>query len=256
MESNDIFVRAENLSVGYDSPLIKDICFNVRRGEIMTLIGPNASGKSTILKTIAGYLRRQGGKVIISGTEEDELLPKERAKKLAVVLTDRIKPDMMTCRDVVETGRYPYTGYFGVLSDADKAAAQRAVETVDIADFADRDFNAISDGQRQRVMLARAICQEPEILILDEPTSYLDIHHKIYFLEILRRLANEKKLAVIVSMHELELAGKIADHAVCINGGRVVKQGLPAEVFTEKVIRDVFDISPELYEKYLSDYYK
>lgn len=256
MESNDIFVRAENLSVGYDSPLIKDICFNVRRGEIMTLIGPNASGKSTILKTIAGYLRRQGGKVIISGTEEDELLPKERAKKLAVVLTDRIKPDMMTCRDVVETGRYPYTGYFGVLSDADKAAAQRAVETVDIADFADRDFNAISDGQRQRVMLARAICQEPEILILDEPTSYLDIHHKIYFLEILRRLADEKKLAVIVSMHELELAGKIADHAVCINGGRVVKQGLPAEVFTEEVIRDVFDISPELYEKYLSDYYK
>lgn len=163
---------------------------------------------------------------------------------------------MMTCRDVVETGRYPYTGYFGVLSDADKAAAQRAVETVDIADFADRDFNAISDGQRQRVMLARAICQEPEILILDEPTSYLDIHHKIYFLEILRRLADEKKLAVIVSMHELELAGKIADHAVCINGGRVVKQGLPAEVFTEEVIRDVFDISPELYEKYLSDYYK
>ena len=256
MESNDISVRAENLSVGYDSPLIKDICFNVRRGEIMTLIGPNASGKSTILKTIAGYLRRQGGKVIISGTEEDGLLPKERAKKLAVVLTDRIKPDMMTCRDVVETGRYPYTGYFGVLSDADKAAAQRAVETVDIADFADRDFNAISDGQRQRVMLARAICQEPEILILDEPTSYLDIHHKIYFLEILRRLADEKKLAVIVSMHELELAGKIADHAVCINGGRVVKQGLPAEVFTEEVIRDVFDISPELYEKYLSDYYK
>ena len=86
MESNDISVRAENLSVGYDSPLIKDICFNVRRGEIMTLIGPNASGKSTILKTIAGYLRRQGGKVIISGTEEDELLPKERAKKLAVLL--------------------------------------------------------------------------------------------------------------------------------------------------------------------------
>lgn len=256
MESNDISVKAENLSVGYDSPLIKDICFNVRRGEIMTLIGPNASGKSTILKTIAGYLRRQGGKVIISGTEEDELLPKERAKKLAVVLTDRIKPDMMTCRDVVETGRYPYTGYFGVLSDADKAAAQRAVETVDIADFADRDFNAISDGQRQRVMLARAICQEPEILILDEPTSYLDIHHKIYFLEILRRLADEKKLAVIVSMHELELAGKIADHAVCINGGRVVKQGLPAEVFTEEVIRDVFDISPELYKKYLAEYYK
>jgi len=250
-----MIIQADNLSVGYNKPLIENICFNINGGEIMTLIGPNASGKSTILKTIAGYLEKKGGMIYIGQKNIDDFSPKQRSEKLAVVLTDRIKPDMMTCREVVETGRYPYTGYFGIITEKDRAEVEKAINMVDIAEFADKDFSEISDGQRQRVMLARAICQEPKILILDEPTSYLDIHHKIFFLEILRNLASKYNIAVIVSMHELELAKIISDYAVCVNNGQIVCCGKPDDVFTHKIIRKVFDIPENLYEKYLSHYY-
>lgn len=248
---NEILIQADELSVGYDKTLIENISFRIKAGEIMTLTGPNASGKSTILKTIAGYLKKKAGTVFIDGKDAELVSVKEKSKKLAVLLTDRIKPDMMTCRDVVETGRYPYTGYFGILSDDDRKEVEKAVRLVDIAEFADRDFNEISDGQRQRVMLARAVCQNPEILILDEPTSYLDIHHKIFFLEILRKLADENKMSVILSMHELELARIISDYAVCINKGKIVCAGKPDDVFTDEMIQRVFDIPENLYRKYL-----
>lgn len=243
-------ISAENLSVGYGKPLISDICFNVKGGEIMSLIGPNGSGKSTVLKTLAGYLKNQGGEIYFGDLRSELLADKEKAKQLSVVLTERIDPDMMTCRDVVETGRYPYTGHFGALSDSDRTAVQNAIEMVCMEDFACCDFAAVSDGQRQRVMLARAICQEPRIMILDEPTSYLDIHHKIAFLEILRRLADEKKIAVIVSMHELELAARIADFALCIKNGAVLYSGKPEEVFTDEIIMELFDIPEDLYRIY------
>lgn len=243
-------ISADSLAVGYKKPLIKDICFNVRGGEIMTLIGPNGSGKSTILKTIAGYLKKHGGEVYFENSSVEKLSPNEKAKKLSVVLTERIKPELMTCRDVVETGRYPYTGRFGKLTQKDRDAVNRAVEMVEMSDFADCDFSEVSDGQRQRVMLARAVCQEPQILILDEPTSYLDIHHKIIFLEILRKLAVENRIAVIVSMHELDLAEKISDFTICIKNGTVAHSGKPEEIFTDEIIRELFDIPEELYKKY------
>lgn len=248
----DKLISAEKLSVGYGKPMISDICFNVRGGEIMTLIGPNGSGKSTILKTLAGHLKKIDGTVFMENMNADDISDKDKAKKVSIVLTERIKPDLMTCREVVETGRYPYTGRFGILSDADKEAVNRAIEMVEMNDFADSDFSQVSDGQRQRVMLARAICQEPKILILDEPTSYLDIHHKIGFLEILRRLADEKQLAVIVSMHELDFAEKISDFTVCIKNGAVIHSGEPEKIFTDEIIRELFDISDVLYQRYFA----
>lgn len=247
---DNVKISADSLIVGYKKPLIKDICFNVRGGEIMTLIGPNGSGKSTILKTLAGYLKKHGGEVYFEDSSAEKLSPNEKAKKLSVVLTERIKPELMTCRDVVETGRYPYTGRFGKLSQKDRDAVNRAVEMVEMPDFADCDFSEVSDGQRQRVMLARAVCQEPQIMILDEPTSYLDIHHKIIFLEILRKLAVENRIAVIVSMHELDLAQKISDFTICIKNGTVTHSGKPEEIFTDEIIRELFDIPEELYKKY------
>lgn len=218
----------------------------------MSLIGPNGSGKSTILKTIAGYLKKMGGKVYIGSRNADNISEKEASKLLSVVLTERIKPELMSCREVVETGRYPYTGRFGILSETDSEAVNKAIKMVEMEYFADMDFSEVSDGQKQRVMLARAICQEPEILILDEPTSYLDIHHKIIFLEILRKLADEKKIAVIVSMHELDFAEKISDYTICIKGGEIVQCGKPEKIFTAKTIRELFDISEDLYKKYFS----
>lgn len=244
-------VTAENLTVGYKKPLISDICFNVQSGRIMTLIGPNGSGKSTILKTLSGYLKKLGGKVCFDGIDSDDISENERAKKLSVLLTERINPELMTCRDVVETGRYPYTGHFGQLSKSDKEAVQSAIDMVEIEDFADCDFSAISDGQRQRVMLARAICQEPKILVLDEPTSYLDIHHKIMFLETVRKLAAEKGIAIIMSMHELDFAEKISDYTVCVKNGKIIHNGNPCDIFKDNIICELFDIPEELYKKYL-----
>lgn len=244
-------ISADRLSVGYSRKVIvNEIEFDVKQGEILTLIGPNGAGKSTVLKTIAGYLKRLDGTVMVGNRDMLEFSDKEMAKRLSVVLTERIRPELMTCREVVETGRYPYTGSFGLLTEKDRAVVENAIEKVSMQDYVDVDFSSVSDGQRQRVMLARAICQEPEILILDEPTSYLDIHHKIQFLEILRSLAKEKQMAVILSMHELDFAEKISDYVLCIKGGKITLSGTPDKVFTAENIMGLYDIPEKLYRKY------
>lgn len=246
-------ISADRLSVGYDRKVIVNgIEFEIKQGRILTLIGPNGAGKSTVLKTIAGYLKRLDGTVVFDGINADEISEKDMSKKLSVVLTERIRPELMTCREVVETGRYPYTGSFGLLSEKDREVVGDAVEAVSMQDFAEADFNSVSDGQKQRVMLARAICQEPQILILDEPTSYLDIHHKILFLEILKKLAKEKQIAVIVSMHELDFAEKLSDFVLCIKDGKIPLSGTPDKIFTAENIMELYDIPGELYRKYFS----
>lgn len=248
---DNTLISAEKLSVGYGRKIIAEgIEFEVKQGEILTLIGPNGAGKSTVLKTLAGYLKKLSGTIVIDSENTDKISEKEMAKKLSVVLTERIRPELMSCREVVETGRYPYTGSFGLLSEADREIVEKAIETVSMEDFAEKDFGAVSDGQRQRVMLARAICQEPDILILDEPTSYLDIHHKIQFLEILRNLAKEKQIAVIMSMHELDFAEKISDYVLCIKSGKISLSGTPDKIFTSENIMELYDIPENLYCKY------
>ena len=167
---------------------------------------------------------------------------KELSQNMAVLLTERLRTEMMTCEDVVATGRYPYTGYFGLLSEADRKAVKEAMEMVQVTSIKDQDFRRISDGQRQRVMLARAICQEPEIIILDEPTSYLDVKYKLEFLSILQEMRKKKKLTVIMSLHELELAERVSDKILCINGKCVDRFGKPEEVFEQGYISRLFSI--------------
>ena len=246
----EFLIRAEKLSAGYGKPVVTNADFSVRGGEILVLIGPNGGGKSTILKTLSGEIKNLGGKVTLCGKDAREMPPKERAKKVSVLLTERLRGEKMTCREVVETGRYPYTGWFGLLSDSDREAVEKAMDAVGAALLADRDFSEISDGQRQRAMLARAICQEPDVMILDEPTSYLDIHNKIVFLEALVKIARERETAVIMSMHEIDLAKKIADRALCVKDGRVFKIGAPDEIFKEDVLRELYDLPEGLYKKY------
>ena len=240
---NEYYFHLDHLTVGYDKkPLIKDICIGIEKGEIVTLIGPNGSGKSTILKSITRQLKLVGGNVEFDGKNLHELSFRELSTKMAVVLTERMKPELMTCHDIVATGRYPYTGRLGMLTREDEEKVEKAMRAVHAEELGGRDFNAISDGQRQRVLLARAICQEPEILILDEPTSYLDVKYKLEFLSVLQEMSRKKALTVILSLHELELAQRIADKILCLNGTRVDRYGSPDEIFQSGYLSGLFGI--------------
>ena len=236
-------IRTENLSVGYDrTPLIEDICLHLRPGQIMTLIGPNGSGKSTILKTVIGQLAPVRGTVFLDGRAMGALSPLEIAQKLAVLMTGRVRPELMTCWDVAAMGRCPYTGRLGILSAGDREKVREALSLVHGEELAPLPFAEISDGQRQRVMLARALCQEPEVIVLDEPTTFLDIRYKLELLSVLREMAQTRKLAVLLSLHELELAEKISDLVVCVHNGKIERIGPPEEIFTADYIRRLFDI--------------
>lgn len=231
------------LSVGYNGKtLIGDINIEINKGEIVTLIGPNGSGKSTILKSITRQLKLIGGKVVFDSNDLGTMSFKDMSTKMAVVLTERLKPELMTCHDIVATGRYPYTGRLGILSREDEDKVDAALAAVHAADLGERDFDAISDGQRQRVLLARAICQEPEIIILDEPTSFLDIRHKLELLAIMKRMAKQNNITVIMSLHEIDLAEKISDKILCVKGDHTVHYGTPEEIFEEQKIRNLYGI--------------
>ena len=155
------------------------------------------------------------------------------------------------CPELVEAGRYPYTGNFGRLTPRDKEIAENALAAVHAEEIADRDVSEISDGQRQRILLARALCQEPEIIVLDEPTSYLDVKHKIELLEILRTMAKEKRISVVMSLHEIDLAEKISDKIVCVKGERIAGYGAPDEIFTNENISSLFEIENGSYNALL-----
>lgn len=244
----DYFVYTDHMTVGYGGvPLIRDIQIGVRRGEILTLIGPNGSGKSTILKSMIRQLRLLGGTVVLDGRSMGELPEREMAQRLSILMTERMRPELMTCWDVVATGRYPYTGRLGLLTPFDRKKVDEALEMVHARELADCSFSRVSDGQRQRLLLARAICQEPEVVILDEPTSFLDIRHKLELLSILKTMVQEKRVAVILSLHELDLAQKISDRVVCVNRRCVERCGTPEEIFTDTYIRALYGIERGTY---------
>ena len=243
------FLKTENLSVGYDGrALIRDVCLRVQRGKIVTLIGPNGSGKSTILKTIVGQLSKVSGTVLLEEKDMAQMRQNETARRMAILMTQRVHPELMTCFDVVSTGRYPYTGALGLLSREDKAIVLEAMALVNSEDLADRPFDAISDGQRQRILLARALCQQPEIIVLDEPTSYLDIRYKLELLTILKTMVREKNLAVLMSLHELELAERVSDTVVCVSGDRIDRMGSPKEIFSSDYIAKLYHMEPGKYD--------
>ena len=241
----------EDLAVGYRGKvLIGEINISVSRGKILTLIGPNGAGKSTILKTAAKQLDSISGAVYIDGNDISAVKGKILAKKISVLMTERIDPELMTCRNIVESGRYPYTGQMGILSAADHERVEEAMQITSVTEIGESYFNCVSDGQRQRVMLARAICQEPELLILDEPTSFLDLRHKLELLNILKKLVREKNIAVIMSLHELDMAQRISDFVICIKNNRVDRCGVPDEIFESDYISALYEIPRGSYNAY------
>ena len=241
----EFYFYTEGLTVGYEGvPLIKNIEIRLKRGELLTLIGPNGAGKTTILKSIIRQLSPLGGMVCLDGKKMQELSGKELSQKLSVVLTERVRPELMTCEDVVATGRYPYTGKFGVLSEADRRIVRESMELVHIEELADRDFMQTSDGQKQR-----AICQEPDMIVLDEPTSFLDMKYKLEFLSIIQKMSRTRNLSVIMSLHELDLAGRISDKIACVRGDRIDRFGTPEEIFSEGYIQKLYRMTAGSYDE-------
>jgi len=242
-------LETKGLAVGYGGRvLIEDINVELRPGEIVTLIGPNGAGKSTILKTIIRQLAPIRGTVYLDGRSMAGMGPEKIARKLSVLMTDRVRPELMTCWDVVSAGRYPYTGRLGLLTPADREKVWETLALVHGEDLAGQDFTQISDGQRQRVLLARALCQEPEVLVLDEPTSFLDIRYKLELLSILKDMARTRNLAVLLSLHELEMAQRVSDYVLCVHNGAVERRGPPEEIFTSDYIMRLYEADRGSYD--------
>ena len=243
MEHSSLHIKLTGLSAGYDGvPLVKDLLIDIQRGEIVSLIGPNGSGKSTVLKTLVRQLPPVGGTVLLSGCDMAKKAEADTAKQMAVVLTDRVRAELMTCYDIVAMGRYPYTGRFGRLEAEDEKKVEEAIRLVHAEEIGPRSFNAISDGQKQRVLLARAIAQEPEVLVLDEPTSYLDMRYKLELLTILKRLSREKGTTIIMSLHEIDLAQRVSDRILCIREDHSFVWGTPQEIFRGNLLQELYGL--------------
>ena len=248
MSDPKFYCRAEDLAIGYGkTPLIEHIGLGVGKGTVLTLIGPNGAGKSTLLKTLAAQLAPQGGAVLLDGKNLADYSGPERARKMALMVPHTRRTELITCFEMASAGRYPYTGRLGVLSAEDKCQVHAALALVGAEALAGRDFNRISDGQRQRVLLARAICQQPELILLDEPTSFLDIKGKAELLAILKSLARDKKMAVILSLHELELAQKVSDKVVCVSAAGVSDVMTPEKAFARENICKIYALTDEQY---------
>ena len=251
---HEIILQSDDLAVGYDGKaVLKGLSFSLRPGEILTLIGPNGAGKSTILKTLARRLMPLAGTVLLDGAMLSRMAENELARRLSVVTTERLRAELMSCAEVVATGRYPYTGRLGILSEHDRAATRQAMALVHVSELSAQSFEEISDGQRQRVMLARAICQEPEVLLLDEPTSFLDVRYKVEFLTMLKELAREKQIAVVLSLHELDCAARVSDTVLCVRDGTVDRVGRPEEIFTPAYIEQLYGMEPGSYNAFFGD---
>ena len=234
-------LTTKELSAGYaKNVVVQGLSFELNSGEILSVIGRNGSGKSTVLKTVSGQLERISGEVYLDGKELGSITAAETARIMSLMLTDRITAERMTCRSIVESARYPYTGRLGLLSDTDKSAVSEAMSLTDVTELAERDFRQISDGQRQRVMLARAIAQQPKVMLLDEPTSFLDVGAKLRLLTLLRRLVRERGIAVMMTLHELELAQRFSDRVLCLTEKPVL--GTPEEIFSDSRVAELYGI--------------
>ncbi len=221
-------LQTHALSTGYPRRAISSqLELKLHAGEMIALLGPNGAGKSTLMRTLAGMQKPLGGRVSLLGDDLHRLPPAERAKRLSMVLTEQPDPGMLTGYALVALGRHPYTGWAGRLTTRDEAVVRWAVAAVGAADIATNPVGELSDGQRQKLMIARALAQEPAVLFLDEPTAFLDLPRRVEVMRLLRRLAHETGRAVLLSTHDLDLALRTADHLWLMGPDGSVRTGVP-----------------------------
>ncbi|MCS6801274.1 MAG: ABC transporter ATP-binding protein [Chloroflexota bacterium] len=223
-----------------------DVSVRLRERAITALVGPNGSGKSTLLRTMARLLQPERGVVLLDGRAITSLPTREVARRLGVLPQAPSAPAGLTVRELVEQGRFPYLGPLRLPGARDREAVDRALEMTELTAFADRPLDTLSGGERQRAWIALVLAQDPAALLLDEPTTYLDIEHQLQVLQLLRRLPEERGMTIAVVLHDLNHASRFADRIVVLQEGRVVTEGPPETVVTAEVLAQVFRVRAHL----------
>lgn len=232
---------------GYGARLVIDgVSFRVRSGSVVTLLGPNGSGKSTLLKMLGRILKPRSGGVLLDGKDVFSLDSAALARKMAILPQLHQAPDEITVEELVTLGRYPHRGWNFVMSARDREVVENVLAMARLQDFRDRPMNSLSGGERQRAWIAMTLAQEPELLLLDEPTTFLDINCQYEIIEIIRKLNRESGLTVVMVLHDLNLAAACSDQLVLLKDRRVHCGGAPAEVLTPEVLREVFRIETRI----------
>ncbi|WP_136689464.1 ABC transporter ATP-binding protein [Halorhabdus amylolytica] len=237
--------RGEDLVVGYPSseqPVIDGASISVAPGEVTALVGPNGSGKSTLLKGLADQLALESGVVRLDGADIHDMETKELARKLGLLSQENVAPDSITVETLVEHGRYPHRDFFDGLTDEDRTAIDRAIELAGVDHLRDREVGQLSGGQKQLVWIAMVLAQETDVLLLDEPTTFLDLHHQLEVMEIVRALRDDSDMTVVVVLHDIQQAARHADRMVALKDGKIRARGTPEEVITEQLLAEVFEI--------------
>jgi iron complex transport system ATP-binding protein len=239
----------EELVISYpttEEPVIDGESLRVPPGEVTALVGPNGSGKSTLLKALADQLGLDAGTVEVDGADIQSLGTKELARRLGLLSQENVSPESISVEALVEHGRYPHRGFFDSLSEADRAAIERAIDLAGIDHLRDREVGSLSGGQKQLVWIAMILAQETDVLLLDEPTTFLDLHHQLEVMGIVERLRDDSDVTVVVVLHDIDQAARHADHMVALKDGAIRARGPPEQVVTEALLADVFEIDAEV----------
>jgi len=236
-------LRAEDLSLAYDDRMISEgLSVRIPEGRVTVIVGANACGKSTLLRGLARLLKPRAGTVLLDGHDIHRLATKDVATRLGILPQQPIAPEGITVSDLVARGRNPHQRFFRQWSDADEAAVERALHATRTADLADRSVDELSGGQRQRVWIALALAQDTPLMLLDEPTTFLDLAHQIEVLDLLADLNERDGRTIVLVLHDLNLACRYAHHLIAMRDGRIATEGAPATVVTADLVADVFDL--------------
>ena len=240
-------LSTENLTVGYGKgPIVKGVDVDIPPGKITALLGPNGCGKSTLLKTLSRILKAQSGQVLWQGEPIEQVASRTLAQHLALLPQSQEPPEGVTVREAVAYGRSPYTGFWGQLSAQDKQIVDEAMQATGVASFADKAVSDLSGGQRQRVWLALTLAQDTDFILLDEPTTYLDINHQVELMKLMRSL-NQQGKTIVTVLHDINQACRYCDHLIVMQDGHIVSEGSPAQVMTPDLLARVFELDAEIH---------
>ncbi|MBB3085265.1 ABC transporter ATP-binding protein [Geodermatophilus sabuli] len=246
-EARPVRLAAESLSLGYDDRVVvRDLDLQLTDGSFTAIVGPNGCGKSTLLRALGRLLRPRQGQVLLDGHAIARTPTREVAKVLGLLPQTPVAPEGLTVADLVARGRHPHQSWLQQWSRGDEAAVAEALAWTDMSDLAERPVDALSGGQRQRAWISMALAQGTDLLLLDEPTTYLDLSHQIDVLELVGRLHTERGRTVVVVLHDLNLAARYAQRLVAMKDGVLLASGTPAEVLTEQLLADVFDLEARI----------